>query len=179
MALQLPPWVAAHKPQAAAGALVAVAGTIAYVKKRKAAASPSTATTPSTAFGTAGSAVDAGTFDSSGYDVYNSLEAQYEALQTKVDQLSTTPPVATQIPVTVPTDTLNTTTGTLPVNGGGSITVVGGTPTAVTNPGGTTYQVPTGTVGLAGVGVVAAGGWPPQKPAPTVTVGPGNKPHWG
>lgn len=165
MAFTLPPWVAAHKPEAAAGALVAVAGTVAYVKKRKAAAaSPSTATTPSTAFGTTGSAVDAGTYDSSADDVYNSLEGVLEQLQNTAASMNNTSPITQAIPVTVPSTTLNQTTGTLPVAGGGTITVTGGTPTAVTSPGGSPYVVPPGTLGLAGPVAVATG----FHPAPVV-----------
>lgn len=115
MALQLPPWVAAHKPEAAAGALVAVAGGVAYWKKRKAAAGASSSSAATVAPTTGGAIYDAngnliagagttgsGAYDSSANDVYNSLQGVLEQLQTTAAQMGTTNPISQSVPVSTP-----------------------------------------------------------------------------
>lgn len=128
--MRLDEWIRAHKPQTAAGAAAGLAGVVYLVKRRQAASGGSTAS-PFALPATGGGTVGTTPYDSSGNDVYNSLQPILEGLQNEVDQLSTVPPITQTIPVTAPPVTGPVATGISPGDIGGMLppgAVQGGNP---------------------------------------------------
>lgn len=104
--MQLPPFVAAHKPQVAVAAVAGAAGLYA-LHKRSTTAAAATTTAGTAGTTTTGTSVPVGGYSSDPYsaaqDAYNSLEPQLESLQTQISAV--TPGAA----ATNPTPTTTTT----------------------------------------------------------------------